>query len=219
MPAIFPRFRRHCCALHPWEPSVCRRAGKTPFPRQCWNEDLLDEPQGSLLQMSQEELSGSFSQLEVSLSSYYNSRVISAAERRCYCELRQTHWVLQQHRQTNGNEFGKDAWGMLSQSLPLPLALHHSLSLALRHEGGVGIEDTCTHRFTFYLCRAAHKGMAMGRCFILVKNREYWVDWNWKMGQEASLAFSWIHQRTISIGVWNPQHFAANQPTNEKTHT
>lgn len=218
MPAIFPRFRRHCCALHPWEPSVCRRAGKTPFPRQCWNEDLLDEPQGSLLQMSQEELSGSFSQLEVSLSSYYNSRVISAAER-CYCELRQTHWVLQQHRQTNGNEFGKDAWGMLSQSLPLPLALHHSLSLALRHEGGVGIEDTCTHMFTFYLCRAAHKGMAMGRCFILVKNREYWVDWNWKMGQEASLAFSWIHQRTISIGVWNPQHFAANQPTNEKTHT
>lgn len=36
--------------------------------------------------MSQEELSGSVSQLEVSLSSYYNSRVICAAERRCYCD-------------------------------------------------------------------------------------------------------------------------------------
>lgn len=37
--------------------------------------------------MRQEELSGSVSQLEVSLSIYYNSRVIFAAERRCYCEL------------------------------------------------------------------------------------------------------------------------------------
>lgn len=218
MPAIFPGFRSHCCALHPWEPSICRRAGRTCFPRQCWNEDLLDEPQSSLLEMSQEELSGSVSQLEVSLSNYYNSRVIFAAERRCYRELWQTHWVLQQRWQTNGNEFRKDAWGMLSQSLPLPLASHHSLSLALRHEAGAGIEDLCTHKHIFYLCRVAHEGMAMGRFFISVKNAEYWVDWNWKMGQEARLAFSWIHQRTISTDMWNPQRFAANQPTNEKTH-
>lgn len=218
MPAIFPEFRSHCCALHPWEPSICRRAGRTCFPRQCWNEDLLDEPQSSLLEMSQEELSGSVSQLEVSLSNYYNSRVIFAAERRCYCELWQTHWVLQQRWQTNGNEFRKDAWGMLSQSLPLPLASHHSLSLALRHEAGAGIEDLCTHKHIFYLCRVAHKGMAMRRFFISVKNAEYWVDWNWKMGQEAPRAFFWIHQRTISTDMWNPQRFAANQPANEKTH-
>lgn len=168
MPAVFPGFRRHCCALHPWEPSICRRAGRAPFPRQCWNEDLLDEPQSSLFQMSQEELSGSVSQLEVSLSSYYNSRVISAAERRCYCELWQTHWVLQQHKQTKGNEFREDAWGMLSQFLPLPLALHHSLSLAPRHEGRVGIEDTCTRKHVFYLCSQGY-----GHGEVLFFSEEY----------------------------------------------
>lgn len=170
--------------------------------------------------MSQEELSGSISQLEVSLSIHYNSRVIFAAERRCYCELWQTHWVLQQHWKTKCNEFRKDAHRILSQSLPAfsfvpPIrccfqAWNTGLDCVHMH--------TQTHAHFFYVCRVVQKDMAIVRYFILAENTEYWIDLKWKRGQEASVTFSWIHQR-ISMSTWNPQHFVANQLTNEKTRT
>lgn len=75
--------------------------------------------------------------------------------------------------------------------------------------------NTCTFCMTVGLHRRI---WPLGRYFILVENTEYRVDLKWKRGQEASVTFSWIHQR-ISMSTWNPQHFLANQLSNEKTHT